>query len=144
MLKQTTEISGKWIVTGMFTFAVAVIFVLWFYTVSHRVPFRPLERALAEEFEDSVPKVEGGQRKIHQNSSKILRIIMKVTFDPTVEREQAERFAKNVIAFARNHHDISQYEILEIHFFKPEPEKKILQWETERKVADLLEQSQAD
>ena len=82
MLKQTTEISGKWIVTGMFSFAVATISVLWFYTVSNRAPFRPLERALKEEFVDSAPKVEGGQRKIHENSSKILRIIMKVTFDP--------------------------------------------------------------
>ncbi|MCH7686179.1 MAG: hypothetical protein IH899_05790 [Planctomycetes bacterium] len=144
MLKQTTEISGKWIVIGMFTFAVAIISVLWIYTVSHRAPFRPLERALAEEFEDSAPKVEGGQRKIHENSSKILRIIMKVEFDPSVEREQAERFAERVIAFTRKHQDISRYEVLEIHFFKLEPEKKILQWETERKVADLLEQSQAD
>ena len=144
MPEQTTEISGKWIVIGMFTFAVTIVSVLWFYTVSHRAPFRPLERALNEKFADSVPKVEGGQRKIHENSSKILRIIMKVTFDPSVEREQAERFAERVIAFARKHHDISRYEILEIHFFKLEPEKKILQWETERRVADLLEQSQAD
>ena len=144
MLKQTTEISGKWIVIGMFTFAVAIISVLWIYTVSHRAPFRSLERALKEEFVDSVPKVEGGQRKIHENSSKILRIIMKATFDPSVERDQAERFAQKVISVPRKHHAISQYEILEIHFFKLDPEKKILQWETERKVTDLLEQSQAD
>ena len=128
----------------MLTFAVTIISVLWIYTVSHRAPFRPLERALANEFVDSVPKVEGGQRKIHKSSSKILRIMMKVTFDPSVEREQAERFAERVIAFSRKHHDISRHDILEIHFFKLEPEKKILQWETERNVADLLQQSQPD
>jgi hypothetical protein len=144
MLKQTTEISGKWIVTGMFSFAVTIISVLWIYTVSHRAPFRPLQRALAQEFEGSVPKVEGGQRKIHKSSSKILRIVMKVTFDPSAEREEAERFAERVIAFSRKHHDISRYDILEIHFFKLDPEKKILQWETERNVTDLLQQSQAD
>jgi hypothetical protein len=142
MLKQTTELSGKWIVTGMFSFAVTIISVLWFYTVSHRAPFRPLQRALAEEFANSAPKVEGGQRKIHENSSKILRIIMKVSFDPTLERDQAEQFADRVSAFARKHHEISRYEILKIHFFKPEPEKKILQWETERNVSDLLQESQ--
>ena len=125
----------------MLTFAVTIISVLWIYTVFHRAPFRPLERALANEFVDSAPKVEGGQ---HKSSSKILRIMMKVTFDPSVEREQAERFAERVIAFSRKHHDISRHDILEIHFFKLAPEKKILQWETERNVADLLQQSPSD
>lgn len=134
MKNKSTEFSGKQIVIGMFVFAITVITALWTYTYFRTAPFRPLNQALAERFEDSHPKVEWGQRKIHKKTPTLLRVVMKVEFDPTTENDRAEKFADEVIAFARQHHDINQYDTLEIHLYKLDPEKEIKQWKTERKI----------
>ena len=144
MPSPTKEISGKWVVIGMFAFATSMISVLWIYSIRHASPFRPLQRALAKEFVDSAPKVEGGQRKINRNTPRILRIIMKVKFDPAVESDRAEQLADKVIAFSQEHHDFNQHEVVEIHFFHLMPEQEIKQWQIERQVADLLKQPQTD
>ena len=136
--KPVKEIPGRWVVIGMFLLAFAGIGFLWVYTVLHNAPFLSLQRALAEEFPEFAPKVEGGRRKIHRNTPPILRIVMKVDFDPTADNDHAESLANRVTAIAQRHHDLSRYEFLEIHLFWPEPEKEIQQWSTTKKVAELL------
>jgi len=131
-------------VIGMFAFAASMISVLWIYIILHTAPFSPLQRALAKEFEDSAPRVKGGQLKIHRNTPRILQIIMEVKFDPTLESDRAEQMADKVIAFSQEHHDFNQHEIVEIHFFHLMPEQEIKQWQTERQVADLLKQTQTN
>jgi hypothetical protein len=123
----------------MFAFGLTTVGMLWLYSVRHAAPFLPLQRALAQEFENSAPKVEGGQRKIHKQTPKVLRIVMKVGFDPTDEPERAKSFANRVTMFVHKHHDLSEYELLEIHLFWPEPEKEIKQWTIEQKVAELID-----
>lgn len=127
-------ISGKWVVIAMFTFAIAITATLWIFWKLHVGPFLPLQQALAAEFEDSRPRVEGGQRKIHQGSPKILRITMKVEFDPTKDKPAAEAFANRVESFVRDVFELQAYEILELHFYWPDPEKTIKAITIERKV----------
>ncbi len=119
--------SGRWVVLVMFVFAGAIIGTLWIYSDRHTAPFRELTRALAAEFPGSVPKVEGGQRKKHKDTPRILRIILKVTFDPERDDRGAADFAGRVLAFARGHHDMAKYDTVEIHLFQLRPEEEIRQ-----------------
>src|SRR3990172_5506244 len=58
--------SGRWVVIAMFAFAALVVGSMWVYIDRHTAPFRPLRQALAREFENSAPNVEGGQTKMHK------------------------------------------------------------------------------
>ena len=53
-------ISGSRLVIAMFGMAIVATGLLWFYWDLHLMPYMPLQEALAEEFEDSSPRVEGG------------------------------------------------------------------------------------
>jgi hypothetical protein len=128
-------LSGRWIVAAMFAFAIAATVTLYVYWKLHVGPFVPLQKAIAAEFEGSRPLVEGGQRKIHKDTPRILRITMKIDFDPDANPVRTNELAERVIGFTRERFDLSAYEVLEIHFFWPEPEKKIKQWRLERELA---------
>lgn len=121
------EIAGKWVVLGIFGFAFLVVGGLYAYWYMHRAPFLPLQQALADEFPDSGPLVEGGQRKIHKNTPPILRITMKVEFDPVTEEEQARHVADRVYDFVAGQTDLAKYDTFELHLFWPEPEQELRQ-----------------
>ncbi len=126
-------LSGRWMVAGMFAFATAATCTLFVYWKLHVGPFLPLQQAIAAEFKGSAPRVEGGQRKMHKNTPRILRVTMKVRFDPLADEPHARAFADRVDAFIRDHHDVSPYDVVELHFYWPDPEKTIHEWSTERK-----------
>jgi hypothetical protein len=121
------EISGKWVIVGLFTFAILITATLWIYWKLHVGPFLPLQQALADKFEDSRPRVEGGQRKAHKGTLKILRITMKIEFDPTKNRMQADDFAAEVFQFIKIVSDLETYQQLELHLYFPHPEEKIIE-----------------
>ena len=129
--------SGRWVVIAMIIFALILVGVMWLYLDRHTRPFRPLRQALAREFEDSAPKVEGGQTKIEKGTPKTLRIIMRVPFNPNKEPEKANEFAHRVAKFAESHHDLGQYDVVEIHLFYPDPERQIEEWSVEIDPAEL-------
>jgi hypothetical protein len=140
--RRPRRLSGRWVVIGMFVFGIAATAGLWVYWKLHVGPFLPLQQALAEEFENAAPHVDGGQRKKHKRTPRILRITMKVAFDPTVpaNQSQVEQVAERVIAIARQQPDFRHYDELEIYLFWPvqeqertPPTAKII-----RKVADVL------
>lgn len=133
--------AGRWIVVGMIAFAMTLTGACWVYWKLHVAPFLPLQQLLAGEFEDCRPKVQGGQRKIHKSTPEILRITMKIDFDPTGQsgEAQTDALAKRVTAFvAGNWPELSHYVTLELHFYWPEPEKKIKQVQREYAVQSLL------
>lgn len=132
-------LSGRWAVVVMFAFAITATVTLYVYWKLHVGPFLPLQRALNAEFPKSRPLVEGGQRKKHKNTPKILRITMKTEFDPEKDDSEAQAHAERVIRCAKANFDLSPYEVLELHFFFPEPEKRIHEWTAERKIAELLD-----
>ena len=124
MTKRST-LSGRKIVVAMFVFASSLVFGMWVYWKLHVAPFVPLQRALTENFGRSEPYVEGGQRKIHKNTSKMLRVTMRVDFDPTQPTKTRDEFIDEVAAFVQTQHDLSQYVEFELHLFRLEPKKEI-------------------
>ena len=66
-------ISGRLVICCIFGFAITMIAVLYFYWKMHTGPFLPVQQALANEFPGCQPLVQGGQRKMHKGTPKILR-----------------------------------------------------------------------
>ena len=136
---QPAGISGKRIVVGMFAFAVVMTATTWIYWKRHKAPFVPLQKAIHAEFPDSMPVVQGGQRKMHQNSPRILRITMRVDFDPKQDEAAVERIVGKLIKLARIHQDLSSYEQLEIHLVWFRAEKKAETLTIRRNIAELFQ-----
>lgn len=126
-------IPGTWVVAGMFAFGLAATGILFAYWHFHTAPFQELQTALAAEFEGSRPRVEGGQRKQHKETPRILRVILKVEFHPEQEKARAENMADRVMELAAKHHDITAYDAAEIHLFWPEQEQEIHELVIERR-----------
>lgn len=115
-------------VLAMFAFAITATGLLYVYWRMHIAPFLPLQKALAATFKDSRPRVEGGQRKIHKGTPRIFRVTMKIDFDPDVDVTRTTAFAHRVVAFVREHEDLTPWGTLEIRFYWPEPEKTLHEW----------------
>lgn len=111
------QVSGKVVVIGMFAFGLLATGVLWLYWELHTRPFRPLQDALAMHYPGAAPRVDGGQRKMHKGTARILRIVMKVEFDPAQDEEQAAGFVRNVAAFVKTKADLSDWDLLEVHLY---------------------------
>lgn len=112
----------------MFTFAAILTGTMWVYWRMHLGPFLPLQKKLAERWPDSRPRVEGGQRKIHKDTPRVLRVTMYLDFNPTTEsgKTRAEEFAAEVAAFvAEVYPPLADYEFLEIRLLWEEREKQI-------------------
>ncbi|MEX0703546.1 MAG: hypothetical protein WD069_15735 [Planctomycetales bacterium] len=126
-LPRPPEIAGKWIVIAVFAFAILMTGAMWVYWRLHIGPFLPLQRAIVAEWPDSAPRVEGGQRKMHQGTPRILRATLKVPFDPTDESRKAElkRRVARIRELAAGTLDLARYDRLEVHFFHPVPEQEI-------------------
>lgn len=124
-VRRTRELSGRWVVIGMFIFGVLATSALWAYWYLHTAPFRPLQMAIAESIPGSNPRVEGGQRKIHKQTPRILRITIRVEFDPEAEEERAKELGAKLEALARQYQDLASYDVLEMYLFHRIPEQKI-------------------
>ena len=101
-------------------------------------PFMPLQKTICAEFPDSAPVVQGGQRQMHKNTPRILRITMRVDFDPKKDDANVEKIADRLIELARNHQNFRSYEQLEIHLVWFRAEKKSETLTIERNLAKLL------
>ena len=118
------EFSGTKLIIGLFLFATAMSSGLWIYWYLHLRPFQPLQLAIHQAFPKSYPQVQGGQLKMHRNTPHILRITLRVAFDPT-PREADEPVAAMVVRLeelARQHIDFESYEQFEIHLVLRRPE----------------------
>lgn len=134
-------LSGRSVVGGMFSFAILTTALLWIYWKLHTAPFVPLQRAIVEQFPDSAPRVEGGQRKMHKGTPRILRVVLRVGFDPTTNKLQSEQTADRVADIARETMDLTEYDLLEIHLFHPIPEQEIRQVSITRALASASKHS---
>jgi hypothetical protein len=127
----------------MLLFGVGLTAANWVYWKLHVAPFLPLQKLLAAEYEGSRPRVEGGQRKMHKRTPKVLRVTMKIAFDPSTEdgKRRVDKFSREVAAFiAREYAELDEYEILELNLYwpRPETESKPLEVPREFRVAELL------
>lgn len=110
-------LSGRKVVAGMFLFGITATGGMWVYWKLHVAPFTPLQQALAAEFEASRPLVEGGQRKMHKNTPRILRITMHAPFNPAADRQACLRFGEQVLAFVRAREDLARYDELHLYLY---------------------------
>ena len=118
------EFSGSKLVIGIFAVAIAMAASVWIFSYLHMKPFQPLQVAIHRAFPKSYPQVQGGQRRMHRNTPKILRITMQVPFDP--EAQEAEEQVAGVVArleeLARQHINFTSFEVFEIHLVHRVPE----------------------
>ena len=109
--------SGRWVVAGMFGFAVLMTGLLWTYWELHTRPFRELQYAIAREFPGSSPRVEGGAHKSHLDSPTRLRFVMRVDFDPNSNDSRVLKIMNRVFELAETHNNPRDYDELEFHLF---------------------------
>jgi hypothetical protein len=137
--KREPGVPGHWVVLGIFAFAILVTASMWTYMHFHHAPFRPLRQALTEEFSrKSAPRVEGGR---HRHEPTLLRVVLNVDFNPTEDtpavHEKVAHIEQRVIALAREHQQLEQYEKFQLFLVHPVPEQAPEQLEIKRDVADL-------
>src|ERR1700722_2495918 len=133
-LRPASRVSGRVVVVAMFVFGITPRAGLWGYWTLHTGPFRPLQHALAKEFPHSIPRVDGGQRKLRKGMPKILRAVLRVVFDPTTETAKGEETLAHVEKIARQYIDLDQYEYLDVYLYEGVPEQVIREKEFERKL----------
>ncbi|MCX7421471.1 MAG: hypothetical protein NT013_18265 [Planctomycetia bacterium] len=134
------EFSGAKVIIGLFVFAFVMSFVLWVYWSLHTGPFLPLQRAIFREFPKSYPHVEGGQRRMHKNTPKTLRVTMRVAFDPesVAEKPQVEAVFAQLVELAKKNIAFETFELFEVHFVLMRPEHSAKKLTVTRDVAPLL------
>jgi hypothetical protein len=111
----------------LFAFGALATGLLWVYWEVRIASVREFQEALAEEFHGSSPRVETGREKGNQQTPNIIRVVLRVDFDPTQENPRITEMSTRVLELAREHHDVSSFEVLELHLFWPEPEQEIKQ-----------------
>jgi hypothetical protein len=129
---QPKGIPGPFVVIGMFAFGMLATGLLFAYWHFHTAPFQELQAALAKEFPGSRPRVEGGQRKQHQHTPRVLRVILKVDYLPESDPKQSNQIADRVLELAEKHHGLEPYDLAEIHLYWPEKEQEIHEYLIER------------
>lgn len=137
--RRQREFSGRWIVLGLFAFGLLSTSVIWLYWQWHMEPFMPLQMALAAEFEDSSPRVEGGREKLHQDTPSILRISMRVPFDPTRPDAPVDALLMRVARIAADHLALQDYETFELHLYHPQAEQQLIQHSLSRPMPEVLQ-----
>ena len=128
------RVSGAVVVVAMFAFGITATAALWTYWALHTGPFRPLQDALAKEFPGSLPRVDGGQRKLRKGMPKILRAVLRVDFDPVTETARGEKMLDRVEKISRQHIDLDQYDVLDVYLYEGVPEEAIREREYEKKL----------
>jgi hypothetical protein len=116
----------------LIAFGVLTTAGMWTYWTQHVGPFRPLQDALAAAFPNSSPRVEGGQRKMHKGTPKILRVVLRVGFDPVSEKSRGEEMVDLVKLVAAKHIDLDAYDELQVFLYHGVPEQEVRQQEYTR------------
>jgi hypothetical protein len=132
--RATRRVSGTAVVIAMFVFGITATAALWTYWALHTGPFRPLQDALAKEFPGSVPRVDGGQRKLRKGMPTILRAVLRVNFDPVTETAKGEQILARVEQLSRQYVDLGQYDVIDVYLYQGVPEQEIREREFERKL----------
>ncbi|MEO2015123.1 MAG: hypothetical protein ABGZ53_12205 [Fuerstiella sp.] len=115
----------------MFTLGIVATGTLWYFWNLQLMPFMPLQDALVAEFEGCSPRVDGGRMKGQEGMPKILRIVMRVPFDPTssepsVQSRIATRLSRTK-ELAQKFVVTNDYELLEVHLFSEHKEQELRQ-----------------
>jgi len=123
-------ISGRWLVIGMFAMGITATSLLYVYSSLHLGPFRPLQDAIVAEFPGSAPRVDGGRKRLNEDSPTILRILMKTEIDPDSDSEDSLRkmntLRKRIAELVLNKTPLPDIGIIELRVYKLLQEDKTL------------------
>ena len=129
--RRPAALSSRRIVALMFFFGITATAVLFGYWTWHVMPFMPLQKAIVAEFKGSAPRVDGGQRKMRDNTPVILRVVMKTEFDPyssdTEARAELARIQSRVVDLSREHTTLPDLQFIELHLYKLLKEKEVIE-----------------
>lgn len=132
-------LSGRKVVAAMFGFGAVMVGALWLYWEAYTRPFRELQYAIAAEYKGSSPRVIGGRFKSDEHNPETLRIIIWVDFDPNSDEKRSRQYAGRLAELAREHQDLSKYDVLEVHLMQLVPESESHHWTLTRPVKEWLE-----
>ncbi len=118
------SLTGKPVVFGMFLFALIVSIGLWSYWELHTQPFRTLTDQLGETFPHSNPRVEGGKHGMHKQTPLVLRIVMRVSYDLTLNEPRYQKQVSEILTIAAQSGMLKKYEECEIHLYYQPAEQK--------------------
>lgn len=122
-------ISGRWMVIGMFLLGITATGLLYAYWTLHLMPFMPLQEAIVGEFPGSAPRVDGGKKRMSENTPTILRIVMKSETDPQSLNTEAVReidaVRKRIAELVLEKVPLQDLSIIELHIYKLLQEKEI-------------------
>ena len=118
-------VSGKAVVFVMFAFGSVATGVLWLFWSYHTLPFIPLQKAISAAYPGSAPRVDGGQRKMHADTPRLLWIVMRVNYDPINDKPEAQGTVDRVVAMAHQHVDTAVYDQINVRLFRGEPERRL-------------------
>ena len=121
-------------VIGMLAFGILTTGTLWVYSKLELAPFLPLRKALHDEFPESKPRVEGGRAR---NQPPLLRVVMQVDFAPAESDPRVTRIFERVVALAKEHVNLGDFENFELHVVHYIPQKTPERILIERKVSEL-------
>ncbi|MFV0445379.1 MAG: hypothetical protein ACK5Q5_17515 [Planctomycetaceae bacterium] len=129
------QVQGRKIVLAMLLFGCGMIGTLYLYWELYTRPFRPLQAAIAAEFPGSSPRAIGGKPKSHlPGSPSILRLIVRIDWDPRPNDSQARMTANRLTEIAGQHLQLSEYEQMEIVLMHRRPEQWTISWWCEAPV----------
>jgi hypothetical protein len=131
---QFKTISGRWVVIALLLFGVAATATLWIYSKMELAPFVPLLKAMRAEFPESKARVEGGRPR---RQPPVLRVVMQVDFTPAESDDRVQKMFRRVVALAKEHLDLSEYENFELHIVRYIPEKNAERILIKRKISEL-------
>ena len=116
-------VSGQMVVAMMVAFGSILTGILWFYWYYHSAPFVPLQSAIAAEYPDSSPRVDGGRRRMHKGTPSEIWIIMRVKFDVETDDVASAAAVERVTQIANEHLPAGEYDLLHIRLYRGDPEQ---------------------
>jgi len=134
--RQRGAVSGSAVVALIFTFGAVATGTLWTCWYYHTAPFIPFQKAIADEFEASAPRVDGGTRRIHKGTQSHLWVIMRVEFDVEEKDARVHQTVNRVVELAAEHLDLSIYDQINVRLFRGEPERYLHKRDVEVPVVD--------
>jgi hypothetical protein len=131
--------TGRRVVLGMLVLGMLATAGIWVYWKLNLGPFVPMQRALAEAFPASSPRVEGGRQK--GSTDVQLRVVLRVDFTPTLDDERVAPIVDKVTSLAREHGNLARYDRLVIYIVHFRPQRRPEEIKIDRPTRELIEQS---
>ncbi|WP_299462406.1 hypothetical protein [uncultured Gimesia sp.] len=123
---------GRTIVLSLLIFGLLMSGSLYVFQAVNTFTFADTQNALAREFPQSRPRVEGGRLKGKQENPVTFRVTLAIPFNPYENDAAIQKMADRILEIAAENMDLNQYEQAELHFYQAIPEQKIILREIKR------------